>query len=126
MRVRVKDAEAKVEQFRASNNLFTNGDGSQPTLPQQQLADLNAELSRLRAAQVDAQTKADQIRAALKSGTVPNVTEVVNSPLIQRLIEQQVALRSSIAELSATLLPEHPRMKELLAQVSATRCADQP
>ena len=72
----------------------------------------------MRAERVNARAKADQIRAALKAGTTPNVPDVLNSPLIQRLIEQQVALRSQIAQSSATLLPEHPRMKELNAQIA--------
>ena len=42
----------------------------------------------------------------------------MNSPLIQSLIEQQVALSAQIAQLYATLLPQHPRMKELNAQVA--------
>ena len=48
----------------------------------------------------------------------PNVPDVLNSPLIQRLVEQEVALRSQVAQLSVTLGPQHPRMKELRAQVA--------
>jgi succinoglycan biosynthesis transport protein ExoP len=118
LRVKVKEAEAKVETFRSSNNLFTSGGQAPTTLPEQQLADLNAELTKVRATRADAETKAEQIRAALKNGVTPNLTDVLNSQLIQRLVEQEVALRSQIAQLSATLLPEHPRMKELQAQIA--------
>jgi uncharacterized protein involved in exopolysaccharide biosynthesis len=49
LRAKVQDAEAKVERFRADNDLFSSVGVSPATLPQQQLADLNGELSRVRA-----------------------------------------------------------------------------
>jgi succinoglycan biosynthesis transport protein ExoP len=117
LRVRVQEAEAKVETYRSSNDLFTGGGQTPATLPQQQLADLNTELARVRAARAEAQAKANQIRTAIRQGNGLAQTEVLNSQLIQRLVEQQVALRAHIAQLSATYLPEHPRMRELSAQV---------
>ncbi|MCB1743777.1 MAG: GumC family protein, partial [Gammaproteobacteria bacterium] len=119
LRQKVAASEAAVTNFRSENDLFTTSGGDTPTtLNQQTLTDLNAERVQLAAAKADAQTKATQIRASLKSGTVPNITEVLNSQLIQRLVEQQVNLRAQIAELSATLLPGHPRMRELNAQLA--------
>ncbi len=52
------------------------------------------------------------------AGVTANVPDVINSPLIQRLVEQEVALRSQVAQLSVTLGPQHPRMRELNAQVA--------
>ena len=121
LRIKVKDAEAKVEQFRTKNDLFSSGaTGTQTatTLPEQQLGDLNAELTRARAAKAEAEAKADQIRGALKNGVTPNLTDILSSPLIQRLVEQEIGQRSQIAQLSATLLPGHPKMKELQAQIA--------
>jgi succinoglycan biosynthesis transport protein ExoP len=115
---KVTDAEAQVESFRAEHDLFNAGGQTPTTLNEQQLAESNAELGRVRAAKAEADVKAAQIRAALDSGAVPNITDVLNSQLIQRLVEQQVALRSEIAELSATFLPGHPRMGELRAQIA--------
>lgn len=118
LRTKVKDAEAKVESFRSENDLFASGSISNTTLPQQQLGDLSTELAKVRTEIADAQAKADQIRAALKAGVTPNVPEVLNSALIQRLVEQDVALRSQVAQLSVTLGPQHPRMKEMKAQLA--------
>jgi Mrp family chromosome partitioning ATPase len=42
----------------------------------------------------------------------------VNSELIRRLSEQRVTLRAQLAEQSSTLLDNHPRIKELKAQLS--------
>ena len=118
LRTKVKDAEGKVESFRSQNDLFASGSISNTTLPQQQLGDLSTELSKVRSTMADARAKADQIRAALKAGVTANVPDVINSPLIQRLVEQEVALRSQVAQLSVTLGPQHPRMMELKAQVA--------
>ncbi len=118
LRTKVKDAEGKVENFRSQNDLFASGSIANTTLPQQQLGDLSTELAKVRSDMADARAKADQIRAALKVGVTPNVPDVLNSPLIQRLVEQEVALRSQVAQLSVTLGPQHPRMKELNAQVA--------
>jgi exopolysaccharide transport family protein len=118
LRVKVKDAEARVETFRSQNDLFSSGGQSPATLPQQQLSDLNTELTKVRAARVDAEAKAVQIRAAIKAGTALSQSDVLNSQLIQRLIEQQVALRTQLAQVSATLLPGHPKVRELNAQIA--------
>jgi uncharacterized protein involved in exopolysaccharide biosynthesis len=118
LRVKVRDAEARVEKFRSENDLFSSGGQTSATLPQQQLADLNTELTRVRAARADADVKATQIRAAIKAGAALSQTEVLNSPLIQSLVGQQVTLRAQLAQVSATLLPGHPRVRELSAQLA--------
>ncbi|MEX0852020.1 MAG: exopolysaccharide transport family protein [Bauldia sp.] len=118
LRTKVVDAEAKVERFRTEHDLFSSGGQTPTTLTEQQLGDLSGELARVHGERVDAETKAAQIRAGIEAGAAPNLTDVINSQLIQRLVEQEVALRSQIAQLSATLLSEHPRMKELNAQVA--------
>ena len=44
-------------------------------------------------------------------------SDILNSELIRRLSEQRVTLRAQLAEQSATLLGNHPRIKELKAQI---------
>src|SRR4029077_11933556 len=45
-------------------------------------------------------------------------SDLTNSELIRRLSEQRVTLRAQLAEQSSTLLPQHPRIKEMRAQVA--------
>ncbi|WP_342362741.1 exopolysaccharide transport family protein [Terrarubrum flagellatum] len=116
LRRRVKEAEAKVEEFRSRNGLFSAGRDS--TLPQQQLAEAATQLSQARTQQADAQAKAHLIRDMIKSGRVFEITEVSNNELIRRLIEQRVTLRAQMALEARTLGSEHPRMKELSAQIA--------
>ncbi len=118
LRAKVSAAEAKVESFRAASGLFMGGQNNNQSLPQQKLSDLNAEMARLEAARASADAKAAQVRQALASGKDADLPEVLDSALIQRLREQQVSLRAQVAQLSATLLPAHPRIRELNAQLA--------
>jgi succinoglycan biosynthesis transport protein ExoP len=116
LRSKVTTAESKVEAFRTEHGLFSGGQNN-TSLAQQKLNDLNTELARLVAARSAAEAKAATVRKSLSSGTTPDVPDVRDSQLIQRLREQHVALRAQIAQMSATLLPAHPRLRELNAQL---------
>ncbi len=116
MRKKVADAEAKVEAFRAKSNLLVGPNGT--TLSAQQLGDLNAQLATARAQKSDAEAKARLIREMLKSGAEIDSSDILNSELIRRLAEQRVTLRAQLAEQSSSLLGQHPRIKELKAQIA--------
>jgi succinoglycan biosynthesis transport protein ExoP len=115
MRKKVADAEARVEAFRAKSNLLLGPNGT--TLSAQQLGDLNAQLAAARTLKADAEAKARIIRQMLKSGEPIESSDILNSELIRRLSEQRVTLRAQLAEQSSSLLGNHPRIKELKAQI---------
>ena len=116
LRVKVQESEAAVEAFRTKSGLFlTNGS----TLPQQQLTELNSQLSTAEADRAAAQAKLGNARDLLASGNAVNsAAEVLQSPLIQNLRQQEVALRAQIAQMSETLLPSHPRVQEAEANLA--------
>ncbi|CAH1659975.1 conserved hypothetical protein [Hyphomicrobiales bacterium] len=116
LRKRVAEAEARVEDFRAKTGLLL-GSGT-ATLPTQQLADLSSQLAASRTTQSDAQAKAKMIRSMLGAGNLLEIPEVANNDLVRRLTEQRIALRTQLALESRNLLPEHPRIKELNAQLT--------
>lgn len=116
LRVKVAEAEAKVEQYRAKTNLFIGNNNTM--LSNQQLGDVNAQLAAARAQKSDAEAKARLIRDALKAGTPIEFSDVINSELMRRLSEQHVTLQAQLAEQSSTLLNQHPRIKELRAQIA--------
>jgi uncharacterized protein involved in exopolysaccharide biosynthesis len=118
LRKRVAEAEAKVEDFRTKSGLLRGSSTSSTTLPTQQLADLSGQLAAQRAAQADAQAKAKMIRGMLSSGNILEIPDVANNDLVRRLTEQRIVLRTQLALESRNLLPEHPRIKELTAQLS--------
>ncbi|RUU52894.1 chain-length determining protein, partial [Mesorhizobium sp. M2C.T.Ca.TU.002.02.1.1] len=108
---------AKVAAFRAQSDLLMGGNNA--VLPTQQLAELSSELSRVRASRAAAEASAESVRRALQNGgSLDSVPEVLSSELIQRLRERQVELRANIADLSTTLLDNHPRIRALKSQLA--------
>jgi tyrosine-protein kinase Etk/Wzc len=116
LRGAVADAEAKVEQYRARNNLLVGTNNT--TLSNQQLGELNAQLSAGLAQKADGEAKARILRDALRTGASVEFADIINSELMRRLAEQRVTLRAQLAEQSSTLLDQHPRIKELKAQIA--------
>ena len=114
---KVKEAEAKVASYRSQNDILDGQNNS--VLATQQLSELSSEMTRVRAARANAEAKAQSVRAILESGaSIETVPEILASGLIQRLREQQVQLKSQIADLSITLLENHPRIKGLRSQLA--------
>ncbi len=116
LRSKVSESEAKVEDYRAKSNLFVGSNNT--SLVGQQLTELSSQVSAARAQKADTEARARQIREALRSGQSLNSSDVANSELIRRLSEQRVTLRAQLAEQSSTLLPQHPRIKEMRAQIA--------
>lgn len=108
LRDKVALSEAAVEQFRAQTGLFQTNNS---TLPREELTQISAQLSQARA---DRATVIARLRLAKElvdsEGAIDTTAVVLQSPLIQNLRQQEVQLRAQIAEMSATLLPSHPRV----------------
>ncbi len=120
LRQRVAEAEQAVADYRANRGLFNVERGVEGgNLSTQQLGDINAELARARAARAEAEARAQSVQSLLTDGGALEASqEVLNSQLVQRLRERQVALSAQRAELSTTLLPGHPRIRALDGQVA--------
>jgi succinoglycan biosynthesis transport protein ExoP len=116
LRKKVADAESRVEDFRSKSSLFVGTNNT--TLSNQQMGELNTQLNNARALKSDAESKATMIREMLQNGKPIEASEILNSELIRRLSEQRVTLRAQLAEQSSTLLDNHPRIKELKAQLA--------
>lgn len=115
LRKKVSDAEARVEDFRSKSSLFVGTNNT--TLSNQQMGEVNTQLNNARSMKADAESKARLIKEMLQTGKPIEASEVVNSELMRRLSEQRVTLRAQLAEQSSTLLGNHPRIKELKAQL---------
>jgi succinoglycan biosynthesis transport protein ExoP len=115
LRAKVAEAEGKVEEFRTKANLFVGTNNT--TLSSQTLGESNRELVAARSQKADLESKAHFIRDLLKKGSPIESSEFINSETIRRLNEQRVTLRAQLAEQSSTLLDNHPRIKELKAQI---------
>ncbi|WP_298814790.1 GumC family protein [uncultured Roseibium sp.] len=116
LRKEVQAARQAVADFRARADLLIGADNI--PLNQQQLGETSSDYSAAQAVKAESQAKADLIRELLNSGgSLETASDVLNSPLIQRLRERQVEIQSNIAELSITLLPSHPQLKALKSQL---------
>ena len=115
MRKTVEEAEGRVEAYRSRSNLFVGSNNA--SLPNQQLTDLNAQIAAARGLQADLQARARQLRELVRSGKPIESSDIANSESMRRMIEQGIVLRSQLAEQSTTLLDQHPRIKELKAQI---------
>ncbi|HEX4768963.1 MAG TPA: Wzz/FepE/Etk N-terminal domain-containing protein [Lichenihabitans sp.] len=116
LRTRVAAAETKADEFRSQSGLLLGSNST--TITTQQLGDINTQLAQARTAEADAQAKAKLIREMIRQGRIGDVPDVANNELIRRISEQRVTLRAQIALQSRTLLPGHPHMQELNAQLA--------
>ncbi|QZO02514.1 hypothetical protein K6K41_25025 [Chenggangzhangella methanolivorans] len=116
LRAKVGEAEERVEQFRAKAGLLVGTNNT--TVAAQQLGDTTVQLSASRSQQNDAQAKADNIRATLRQGRPAEALDIANSELIRSLAQERSRLAAQIASEGRTLLPQHPRMRELSAQLN--------
>jgi polysaccharide biosynthesis transport protein len=109
------NASDEVERYRASSGLLAGNNNM--TITGQQLVDLNTDLSHARTQQADSQARATLIRQLLRQNRVSEIADVANNDLIRRIAEQRVTANAQLALESGTLLPQHPRIRELKAEI---------
>jgi len=120
LRKKVADSEAAAEQFRSTQGLFEGPNNV--TLNAQQLSELNNQVILAKAQKSEAETRARLISKMLaEKSDIDATPEVLKSELIGRMIEHRVQVQRQLAELSATLLPSHPRIKQLYSELADVR-----
>ncbi len=111
LEVELREAEERAAEFRSSNLV---GDGSGITLNQQELSDLNRDLIVTRGEMSETQAKLRLVRELRRAGRgIDSIAEVVNSPLIISLRQEETQLLREKAELSTLYGDRHPRMVQL-------------
>ena len=120
LRKKTAEAEAAAEQFRSSQGLYSGSNNV--TLNAQQLSEINSQLILAKAQRSEAEARARLIQKMIDDGgDIDATSEVVKSELIGRLVEQRVQVQRELAQLSATLLPSHPRIKQLNSELADVR-----
>jgi len=116
MRSRVAEAETKVATYRIENDLFV-GDNNTGLLDQQ-LSDLTQQIVFAQERKNTARSRASVIRGLLKAGQpIDGAPDVRDSVIVQRLSESKGTLQGERAQKLATLLPNHPDIQALTAQI---------
>jgi uncharacterized protein involved in exopolysaccharide biosynthesis len=120
LRAEVAESEAAAEQFRSSQGLVAGSNNV--TLNAQQLSELNSQMILANAQKSEAEARARLIKKMLAdNGDINATPEVLKSELIGRLIDQRVQVQRQLAELSATLMPSHPRIEQLTSELADVR-----
>lgn len=117
LRVKVQEADAAVANYRVDNDLFTGTDDT--SILDQQLSAISQQITAAQERKNAAQSRADLIRELLAQGQpIDGVQDVRNSLVIQQLSQTRATLQGELAQRSSTLLPNHPTIKALVAQVA--------
>jgi len=114
LQTRVRDAEQRVEAYKASHNIVgSNGE----LVNEQQLTGLNAQLSLARARTSEAKARLDQVESVLHSKTpIGAFPEAVQSQTITMLRSQYAEIMRRDAEQKSSLGERHPAVIEIEAQ----------
>jgi succinoglycan biosynthesis transport protein ExoP len=114
LQTRVRDAEQKVEAYKASHNIVgANGE----LVNEQQLSNLNSQLSLARARTSEAKARLDQVESVLHSKTpIGAFPEAVQSQTISLLRSQYAEIMRRDAEQKSSLGERHPAVIEIEAQ----------
>ncbi len=115
---RVRQAEDKAEAYKVRNNIL----GSSGTLVnEQQLTEMNNELSTARARTAAAKARLDQIQQVQLSHDMGAFPEAVQSPTVSALRSQYAEVTRREAEQMTSLGPRHPAVIEIQAEVDRLR-----
>jgi succinoglycan biosynthesis transport protein ExoP len=119
LREQVAVSESAVEEFRNESGLLRGRDA---TLAAQDVSELSMQIAVERTELAEGEARLHQMESLLNSpGGIESVSEVLQSPLIQRLREQEAQLEGKVAELFVTYAERHPKMINARAEVGDIR-----
>lgn len=117
LRTVVGDAEAAVAQYRVDNDLYVGANNT--SLLDQQLSTITTQITSAQERKNTAQSRAAVIRGLLERGQpIESVADARNSAVVQQLSQEKARLQGQLAQLSATLLSNHPNIRALNAQIA--------
>jgi succinoglycan biosynthesis transport protein ExoP len=119
LRDAVQRSEAAVEAYRQE---ISGKVGQGSKLTSQQISELNTQLILARTKKAEALARLDQVERLLASdGGLNTAAEVLNSPLVQRLREQEAQVIRKMSELESRYGPRHPQMIKVNAELRDLR-----
>jgi uncharacterized protein involved in exopolysaccharide biosynthesis len=117
LRVSVTDAENAVANFKVQNDLFVGANNT--SLADQDLSSIATQISAAQERKSAALTRASLIRGLLERGApIDGIADVRASAVIQQLTQDKAQLQGEQAQKAATLLPNHPTIRALVAQIN--------
>ncbi len=120
LRQEVSESERAVEEFRQQSGLVRGQRDA--TLASEQLSALSTQYVKERATLAEANARLGQVEKLLKSPDgIESVSEVLTSPLITDLRQQEAQLGRQTAEFAAEFGERHPKMINARAQIRSLR-----
>lgn len=117
LRDQVRKSDQAVEDYRRTHDLYKSA-GSGGGVTSQQLTELNTQLLAAQTAKAEADSRLKEAQEMRKGGlNSESVPEVLRSPLIAVLKQQQSDAERKAAELQATYGPRHPSMLNARSEV---------
>lgn len=108
LRNRVISSERRLEEFRRQSGIVEVGGAS---VYARQRAELDSQLVAARGKRAEAEARFSQVQRLVSQGAnVESIAAVLDSPLIQKLREQETQILRKISELKTQLREGHPRM----------------
>ncbi|WP_242402422.1 GumC family protein [Komagataeibacter kakiaceti] len=133
LRERLRKAEQAVQAFREKNGLIAaelerapgananNADNGGTTVTDQQLTQMNHQLTMARADLESRRARYAEVRTAISNGSLDSIPDAVSSPLIQQLQAQEAQISSRAASLSQTVMDGNPDLQAERAAAAQVR-----
>jgi uncharacterized protein involved in exopolysaccharide biosynthesis len=116
LRERLRTAEEKAQQYRASKRLQGSADGT--LLSGQELSGMNAQLVEARSALATATAANEEIQRYLRREIEPtSLGNIVNSPRMLQLLDAYARTSKDEASLASSMLPQHPSIRRLRSEL---------
>lgn len=117
LRAQVQQAETALEDYRRTSGLLESTRGGEGA--EGQVAELNTQLILARTDRGEREARRDQVRRLLQGGGegLARAAEILNSPLIDSLLVEQVALERRVADLSQIYGERHPQLLSARAEL---------
>jgi len=126
LKQRALAAERAAEEFRQKNGLMVvagaaRGGVEGPTIVGQQLAELNTQLVAASNDRAEKEAYLQQVRTLVNAGQADKAPQVLASPVIQHLLEQEADLAGRQAGVASRVVPGSPLLIAPHAQIGALR-----
>jgi len=118
LREKWRDSQARVEKYKADYNLSYLGGEK---LREQQVDRLNEQIVLSETKTEAARARVEQVRLMLKSLDYQQLANTERSEVLTKLRERLAATSQREASLSTALLPSHPTLRRVRAEVSSVR-----
>ncbi len=109
LQAKVVEFERKLDEFRAQSGIV---EAAGANVLQEQFVRLNVDLVAARTKRAESEARLEQIQSLRAKGAagIDTAAAILDSPLIQRLQEQEATVLQKIAQLRTTLRPGHPTL----------------